>query len=247
MVFNVNDRYVGRSLDLYGEYSEGEVALFRQLLRVGDVAVDAGANIGAHTLALARLVGESGAVVAFEPQRIPFQALCANLALNSIANVIAHQAALGEAPGAVVVPPIDYRKPGNFGGVALGGHEKGERVPVVTIDGLGLGACRLLKVDVEGMEAAVLRGARTTIERHHPVLYVENDRNESAAPLLRLIAGFGYRIYRHEPRLFNPANFLGNQANVFGAIVSRNILCVHTSQRIDVQGGEPLAVPGGPG
>ena len=70
MLFNANDTYVGTSIEAYGEYSEGEVQLFRQILRPGDVVVDAGANIGAHTLFFARAVSPGGAVFAFEPQRL---------------------------------------------------------------------------------------------------------------------------------------------------------------------------------
>ena len=55
-MYLLNDAYIGRSLDVYGEYSEGEIDLFRQLLRPGDVAIDAGANIGALTVGMARLV-----------------------------------------------------------------------------------------------------------------------------------------------------------------------------------------------
>ena len=54
LMYLLNDAYIGRSLDVYGEYSEGEIALFRQLLRPGDVAVDVGANIGALTIATRR-------------------------------------------------------------------------------------------------------------------------------------------------------------------------------------------------
>src|SRR5882672_1609267 len=64
-----NDAYIGRSLDVYGEYCEGESEIFRQLLRPGDVALDVGANIGALTVGMARTVQSAGAVVAFEPQR----------------------------------------------------------------------------------------------------------------------------------------------------------------------------------
>src|SRR5215204_3016879 len=78
MMYNVNDQYIGRSLDLYGEYSEGEVDLFRQVLRPGDLALDVGANIGVHTVPMARLVGERGAVFAFEAQRTAYQTLCGN-------------------------------------------------------------------------------------------------------------------------------------------------------------------------
>src|SRR5687768_6606900 len=74
MLYNVNDLYVGRSLDLYGEFSEGEVEVFRQLVRPGDLVMDVGANVGAHTVWFAKAVGPGGVVLAFEPQRLVFQA-----------------------------------------------------------------------------------------------------------------------------------------------------------------------------
>ena len=55
--------------------------------RDGYISLDVGANIGCHTVPFAKLVGESGRVVAFEPQRLVFQNLCANLALNALTNV----------------------------------------------------------------------------------------------------------------------------------------------------------------
>src|SRR4051794_34289232 len=121
MLFNRHDLYIGRSLELYGEWSEGEIELFQQVLRPGMVAVDAGANIGTHTLALAQSVAPNGVVYAFEPQRIVFQTLAANVALNSLTNVFCQQRALGEAPGIARVPPMDYATANNFGGVELSG------------------------------------------------------------------------------------------------------------------------------
>ncbi len=138
MLFNVNDIYIGRSLDLYGEFSEGEIELFRQIVRPGGVVVEVGANIGTHTLFFAAQVGPTGVVLAFEPQRIVFQTLCANLALNSHSNVFAFQQAVGAAAGTVVVPSIDYRRSGNFGGLELGAYQQGEQVPVVTLDSFAL-------------------------------------------------------------------------------------------------------------
>ena len=51
VLYNVNDRYVGRSIEHYGEWSPGETALFRQFCRPGHYVVDVGAHIGTHTLA----------------------------------------------------------------------------------------------------------------------------------------------------------------------------------------------------
>ena len=243
MLYNVHDIYVGRSFDLYGEFSEGEVTLLRQLVRPGQHVVEVGANIGAHTVALAQLVGAGGSVLAFEPQRIVFQTLCANLALNHLTNVDARHAAVGSAPGAIVVPPLDYRRANNFGGLELGTHRQGETVPVITLDSLGLERCALLKIDVEGMEQDVLAGAARTIERCRPAMYVENDRPQKSAALIRAVDALDYNMYWHRPRLFNPQNFAGHAENVFGGIVSVNMLCLPKSLPQQINGLQPVEVP----
>jgi FkbM family methyltransferase len=184
MMYLRQDVYIGRSFTEYGEYSEGEVDLFRQCLRPGDVALDIGANLGAHTLPMAQLVGPSGAVFAFEPQRILFQILCANVALNELPNVHALPVALGRAVGRTKVPALDYRGASNFGGVSLGGAH-GEDVPVLTLDQLEVSKIKLIKIDVEGMELDVLAGAKQTLARCRPILYVENDRADKAEALVR--------------------------------------------------------------
>src|SRR5260370_9715023 len=72
MLYNVNDQFQGKMLDKYGEYSEGEVDTFAQLLKPGMGAVEVGANIASPTAAIARMVGPQGRVLAFEPQRATF-------------------------------------------------------------------------------------------------------------------------------------------------------------------------------
>ena len=67
--------WLGSSLATYGEYSEGEVAVFNKVLKPGDVAIDVGANIGALTIPMARLVGENGCVYAFEASAANFDLL----------------------------------------------------------------------------------------------------------------------------------------------------------------------------
>lgn len=217
-----NDAYIGKSLDVYGEYSEGEIELFGQLLRPGDVAIDVGANIGALTVGMARLVAPGGAILAFEPQRVIFDILRDNLRLNSLANVTAYRRALGSAAGVLCVPPLDYRRTDNFGGVALG--EQGDEVDVVTIDSLGLPRLRLLKVDVEGMEFEVITGARATIQRLQPALYIENDRADRSQRLISLLFDVGYRLWWHITPLFSPKNFRGNPQDIFGNVVSFNMI-----------------------
>jgi FkbM family methyltransferase len=240
MLYNRHDTYIGRSLELYGEFSEAENDLFQQILQPGSVVVEAGANIGAHTVVLARSAGPQGAVYAFEPQRVIFQLLCANLALNGHTHVVCRCEALGDAAGTINVPHLDYRVSANFGGLQLGGEGPGEKVPVSTIDSLQLKRCNLIKVDVEGMELAVLRGAAETIERCRPVLYVENDRLQNSPPLIEYLMSLGYLLYWHLPPLYHPANYFHNPQNVFGKIVSSNMLCVHRSVRSSISGLKPI-------
>src|SRR5436190_22246330 len=95
MLYLRNDQYIGRSLELYGEYGEMEARLFDQLLAPGQAVIEVGANIGAHTVHLAKLVGPTATVLAFEPQRAIFYLLCANLAPNAQFHVRAYHAAGG--------------------------------------------------------------------------------------------------------------------------------------------------------
>jgi FkbM family methyltransferase len=224
MLFPRGDMFVGRSLELYGEWSEGEVMLFSNLVVPGDHVVEAGANIGTHTLALARLVGPAGRVWAFEPQKLVYQVLCANLALSEIENVEPLHAAAGSAFGETRIPRVGYGAAANFGGVATGGGE--DRVPVLTVDGLRLEHCKLIKIDVEGHEADVLKGAGETIRRLRPCLFIEDDRADRHGALMALLRDYGYRAWWHLAPLFNPQNFRGNAENAFGNVLSVNLFCL---------------------
>ncbi len=243
LAYNARDLYVGKALELYGEFSESEVDVFRQLVRPGDTVLDIGANMGTHTIYFAQAVGPQGSVHAFEPQRMLFQLLCGNVALNSLANVYCHHAAVGDRSGSLLVPRLDFAVEQNLGGLSVEGHQQGESVPLVTVDSLSLEACRLIKADVEGMELAVLKGAGQTIERFHPVLYVENDREDRSAELMRWIANLGYKMHWHQAALYNPDNYDRNPENVFGGTISLNLLCLHPETGIAVTGFEDAAVP----
>ena len=232
MLFNSQDTNVGRLLDTYGEYAEAEVALFAQVLKPGDIAIDAGANIGSLAVALARLVGPQGMVHAFEPQPHVHRNLVANAALNELDHLTCWNAALGEAPGTIEVPRMNPNARHSFGSVALdparrdaaADATRGALVPVMTIDGLDLPRCRLIKADVEGMEAFVLRGAAATIARHRPLLYLEADQPGTVPALLQVIEDLGYAPYWHVVPYVQPANFYARPVEFFRGIVAANIL-----------------------
>jgi len=246
MIFPARDAFVGRSLELYGEFSPAEARFLAQILRPGMVVVEVGANIGAHTMDLARGVGPAGRVIAFEPQRVLHQLLCANAALNGLTNLVAHPAALGAARGELRLPAIDYAKPGNFGGVSLGpgaaGREgEGEAVAVLPLDAFALPRLDLLKIDAEGMENEVLAGAEQTIRRCRPVLYLENDREARSAELIGRLQALGYGLWWHLPPLYAPDNFHANADNVFPRILSINMLGLPAESGVRVERLRPVA------
>ncbi|WP_126282979.1 FkbM family methyltransferase [Burkholderia stagnalis] len=230
MMFNANDEFVGRSLSLYGEWSEPESFVFSQIIRDGDVVVEAGANIGSHTVMLSRAVGDAGIVFAFEPQRHTFQLLCANLALNERLNVRALQCAVGDAEGAVEFPIADPRLANNFGGSSL--FLQGlptESVALRTVDSLRLPRFDFLKADVEGFEANVIRGAHESIRTHRPIVYLEylnHYTGDSSKVFLDYFTSLDYRVWYFITPVFNHQNYLGSAENVFDGIWSFDLICI---------------------
>jgi FkbM family methyltransferase len=188
------------------ELALGLLGLRRQLFGPGVIAIDGGANLGVHTLEWARHMHGWGRVIAFEAQEYVFYALAGNIALNNCWNASARWAALGEAEGFLDVPEPDYLRPGSFGSLELRQRKQTEhigqdvsydaedcvRTPMVTIDALKLERLDFVKLDVEGMELDVLRGARATLERCKPIVMAEVIKSDTVA-LEAFFKSLGYR------------------------------------------------------
>lgn len=177
----------------------------------GAIAIDAGAYIGVHTLTMARWFDT---VHAFEPQRGIYQMLCGNLALNCCMNVITHNAALYDRTGWVRLAPQerqetaapihnglpDYAHIDNAAALSFDFDPDGGEVPAITIDGMELENVALIKVDAQGADLRVLRGATDTIRRSRPVVLFEWERDlgrQHGATLddfLAFFAGLDYEV-----------------------------------------------------
>jgi len=227
IIYNQMDVYIGKSLKLYGEYSQGESELFGALVRAGDWVIEGGANIGAFTVHLAQLAGENGRVFAFEPQRLVFQLLAGNIAINSLTNVYCLQKCLSDETSTVKVPVRDPTKANNFGGYSMRtDYPEGDDVEVITLDSLQLPRCDFIKLDIEDMELKALKGAENLIEKFHPIIYTEANPGEKRIPLFNWLRERGYKIYPHTPFLYNSKNYFNNPENVFPTIASFNVLCI---------------------
>jgi FkbM family methyltransferase len=236
-LYNVHDGFIGTSLELYGQWCEGEMEALGQIIKPGDVVLDIGANIGTHTIFFSRRVADQGVVVAFEPQRLVFQNLCANVALNALTNVIAKQQGVGRRAETIRLPVINPLQDVNFGALPMRDDPNGEPVEVIRIDDLPIGRCNLIKIDVEGMECDVLEGARESIGKHRPILFVENNTLDRSAAIVALIDSLEYDAYWHISSYFDPANFFQNRTNVFAHFTPEaNLICVHRNYGLEIRG-----------
>lgn len=171
----------------YQEADQGLLDLLRRELPSAGVFVDIGANIGSFSLVAARAMS-AGRVIAFEPSPLHFRRLENNIEINGFSNITAINSGVGATGGeAVLSRPVSSAGINNSGTASLFGVEDAtqevvsETVSMVRLDEQLAGArVDAIKIDVEGAEMAVLRGAAATLERHRPVVYMEVDRENLA-------------------------------------------------------------------
>jgi FkbM family methyltransferase len=194
---------------------EPEIALLPELLqdRRGRVALDVGANVGIYAYALARL---GMRVHAFEPQ--PYCCTVVDAWAKAKGDVTVHNSGVGESEGDLTlhIPIVDGTPvPTRASFQRLEQEQTQLRVPVVTLDGIGISDVAFIKIDVEGFELQVLRGANRLLQEWRPILLVEIDRTrlEHSAfdELFLLLSGHGYRSHlyidgRLQPCGENPWN-----------------------------------------
>lgn len=231
-----NDLIIGRCMQLYGEWSEPEIWLYRQIVRPGDIVVEPGANVGTHSVFLSRAIGPEGRLYAFEPGRLTHQLLCANIALNECLNVHAKHQAIGAEIGRLRFPQLDPESPGNYGAVSMHGastDDNSDLVDVVSIDSLGLRRIDFIKCDIEGFEPQMLAGARDTLSRLRPVVYLELGGFSQDRPtgnrdeLVTTLESYGYSAYYFISPLFNSENYRKLPVDIFnGGGASFDLICV---------------------
>jgi len=151
------------------------------------VVIDIGANLGAYSIPIAIDVQKyGGMVIGFEPQRIIYYQLCANIFLNRLENYFAHNQAVGSFDGTIEMPEIDYNINHNIGAFSLDknyrelhGIESSLKAevtltPMIKLDSLQISKSPcLIKIDVEGFELDVLKGGVNFLNQHQfpPILF----------------------------------------------------------------------------
>ena len=189
-----------------GEFEPGTRRAFEKLVRPGMTVLDIGANIGAHTLKLAQLTGPSGHVYAFEPTEWAHRKLQRNVSLNpGFTNITLERAALSDSDES----SGDYAFQSQYVvGAAPDGEQERGQVAFVKLDTYAgahkLGRVDFIKLDVDGYETKILRGARELLKRDRPTLIVEmgdywqQSVGDSIEALVEVLDDVGYRYERQD-------------------------------------------------
>lgn len=207
------DAYVGNRLIVDGGWMHHEVQLLVRLMQPGEVLVDAGANIGGFTLPLAKHLGPEGRVYAFEPFRLLFQCLSANVMLNGLSNVNTYQAGLGNVSETLMQRQPNLNAISNPSKMYVAAEvaselmvrrdprpDSAEPLQVMRLDEIDFGrrGPSMIKVDVESMELPMMQGAVETLRRYRPLLYVEDSDtpfgSSKTTRLSRFLEAQGYHL-----------------------------------------------------
>ena len=202
------DHVIGLNI-VRGRYEQDEIAFVRSVLKPGDTAIDVGAHIGFFTMQMAAMVGPAGRVYAFEPFSSNADLLERSIAENRFADrIVFVRAAVGAASGtATLTFPTETLNSGGAyllrdGSSRLAGN-LARPVPVVALDAAQIRQpVRFIKMDVEGAEPLVLRGAAGLLKRDRPIvlselhpLQLDRASGMSADRFLDDLRALGYRAH----------------------------------------------------
>jgi FkbM family methyltransferase len=181
------------------DHDQSMVPLACQYIKTGSIVIDAGAYIGDHTIAYSRAAGVDGNVFAFEPNPVAFE--CLEYNMKNLPNVTCFKQGLGSK--------IESKGLTNYGGnYGINHLTEGHGISITTIDELGMFGVDFIKIDVEGYELEILKGATETLKKFKPVLLIEINRGTlkregiKEQDIFYFLDRFGYKyknIYEGQP------------------------------------------------
>jgi FkbM family methyltransferase len=170
-------RGIEKIIFAFREGYEPELTHLKKVLSPGETFVDVGACYGIYTLVASRIVGGRGQVIAFEPSSRAFPILKKNISLNNLTNVRAFCLALSDKSGRTLLyrhPKVGCDSLAAHGSVSEGPQEITTQVLDDVIRELPIDRVGVIKMDVQGAEEWVLRGARNILTTMHPVVIFES-------------------------------------------------------------------------
>lgn len=212
-----------RTLVVLGQYEKPLLNLLRGMVGLGDVVIDVGANEGYISIPLALKVGEQGRVYSIEPHPANVATLKENIGLNNLINVTVIPKAVSDEKGIMTF----------YGdrawGTLINSHMTGEsKTEVDLLDNIIQVPVKLIKIDVEGNEIRVIRGAKNLIQTFKPIIvfevnlsylaYVDISINET----FDFLKGNGYQIFKERNGELESFDWFDQRVNTLFAIPEVN-------------------------
>jgi FkbM family methyltransferase len=184
-VFLTNDA-IGNTIKREGCWEEHITEILVEYIKPTHNCLDIGANFGYHTIAMGLLTKENGKVFSFEPMKLFYHQVNANAHLNGLTNVCVFNNAVGDVEENVYIPEPSTTLDDviNHGDNSITNNISEQLVKMITIDSLKLPDINFIKMDVQGCELRVLKGAKQKILKDKPTLIVEIEEFQ--------LAKFGY-------------------------------------------------------
>ena len=199
---NPFDMYISRDLANWGHWEPHIRGVLSERCKEGMNFIDIGANIGAHTLYMSKLVGPTGRGFAFEPCSIHSSILFYNLMTNNCFNTTVYQYGCSDTEETMYVEErfTLTKKQDNFGGITLQkakSENNDEPIQTQVLDKMNLPRIDIVKIDAEGMEERVINGMREIIARDKPMFILEI-HSECEHTMFQLLYSIGYTVSRIE-------------------------------------------------
>lgn len=200
--------YVEWELFFRGYYEKRVIDLMKKLIADGAVAMDVGANVGTHTLVMAKLVGSAGKVFAFDPDPESLGRLRENISLNAFTNIKVLSVALSDHAGKASLfsysdKMTDHGTASLYGLPKLekGGVEVGVKMLDTVVAEEKLNRLDFIKIDTRGSDFPIIKGARESIRKFNPYIVFEyNEENWNRAHVAwedvqKFFHECGYELY----------------------------------------------------
>lgn len=189
--------WVGISINNNKTWEPHITTFLKRNLTLDSVFVDAGSNYGWHSIKSSLFCKT---VYSFEPQKYIHDVQRMSIDDNNILNIKLFNCGLGEVNETKEMTPIQYDNTSlNMGDLSIG--VGGERIEVRTLDSFDLDRLDFIKIDVQGYEKFILKGAKNTINKCKPTIIIEMEDHQlkrfgyGVTELFELIRSFGYHIY----------------------------------------------------
>ena len=236
----LNKKGLALSISHYGTYEELESKIMEEKIEMGNIVVDVGANIGLHTLNMARIVGNTGQVFAFEPNPSNFEILKKNVKINNYKNIILEQKAVGDKHGRTTLYQSDH--PGKHRIFPQTEQAKSQvQVELTNLDNYFdsdmIDKINFIKIDVEGLEFSVLKGMKNILKNSKKIKILfefmpENTMEAGFTPieLLNYLTSNDFKLYCMDDKTKKLLYVSNNEeivklCSTTNNTISRNLFC----------------------